>query len=487
MAQPATRHPAAPDETRLDAAAPLPATRLLPWLVAIALFMENLDATIVTTAVPTMSSSLGVTPLSLKAVLTSYSLCLAVFIPVSGWAADRFGTKRIFLAAIGVFALGSLFSALSWSIPTLVVSRVLQGIGGAMMVPVGRVAVVRSFPRSDMISVLNFIAIPALIGPLVGPLLGGIIVHWLSWRVIFLINLPVSALGLVLSRRFMPDYREPSPGFDASGFLFLGSGVGLVSYVLEVFGEHNLPLRALLVMAVAGLLFLAAYAWHAGRVPAPLLPLGLFRVRTFRVSVLGGILTRLGVGGMPFVLPLLYQIGLGYAAWEAGLLTVPQAGAAILMRGFNRPILRRLGHRRTLIVNTMFLGCTLSGFMLIGPGTSIAAIVALAFAQGFFSSLQFTSVNTLVYADLEDRDVSRAGSIASAAQQLSLSFGIAVASLVVGAFLVRGREREPAEVVRAIHHAVLILGVLTFASAALFAELRPADGQNVSSFSDAAH
>ncbi len=462
--------------------------RLIPWLVAIALFMENLDATIVTTAVPTMSAALAVPPLSLKAVLTSYALCLAVFIPVSGWMADRFGTRRIFLAAIALFAAGSLFCGLAWSIPLLVASRILQGAGGAMMVPVGRVALVRSFPRSDMITVLNYVAIPALVGPLVGPFLGGVIVHWLHWRVIFLVNLPVSALGFLLAWRSMPDFRGDSTApFDAAGFLFLGLGIGLVSYVLEVFGEYHLPPAVLLGMTAIGVASLAAYGWHARRVAAPLLSLALFRVRTFRVSVLGGIVTRLGFGGMPFVLPLLYQIGLSYAPWQAGLLTMPQAAASILMRGLNRPILRRLGHRGTLIANTVLLGMTIAGFFSIGPGAPLWAILGLGFAQGFFSSLQFTSINTLAYADLEDRDVSRAGSIASSAQQLSLSLGVAVASLVIAWFLGQGHGRDPELVVRAIHRAVLVLGGLTLASSALFAELRRDDGRNISRFDDAGH
>jgi EmrB/QacA subfamily drug resistance transporter len=459
-------------------------TGLLPWLVGIALFMENLDATIVTTAVPVMASSLGVPPLSLKAVLTSYTLCLAVFIPISGWMADRFGTRRVFLGAIVLFTTGSLFSGLAWGLHFLVVSRVLQGIGGAMMVPVGRIALVRSYPRSEMITILNYVAIPALIGPLIGPFLGGVIVHWIHWRVIFLINIPVSVLGFALSFRIMPDFRDPAvPPFDGWGFLFLGSGIGLVSYVLEVFGEHHLATATLLVLAAAGLLFLGGYGWHARRTAAPLLSMALLRIRTFRISVLGGILTRLGVGGMPFLLPLLYQIGLGYAPWQAGLLTMPQAAAAILMRGFNRPILRRLGHRRTLILNTVLLGCTIGGFITVGAGARLWQILALGFAQGFFSSLQLTSINTLGYADLEDREVSRGGSISSAAQQLSLSFGVALASLAVASFLGgQGEQRNPASFIPAVHRSLVVLGALTLVSSALFAGLKSGDGMNVSRF-----
>jgi MFS family permease len=215
----------------------------LLWLVAVALFMENLDATIVNTAVPVMSADLGVEPLSLKAVLTSYTLSLAVFIPISGWMADRFGTKRVFALAIALFAAGSLLCGLGMNVPMLVVSRILQGMGGAMMTPVGRITLVRSFPRSEMITAMNYVVIPALIGPLVGPFLGGVIVHWLHWRVIFLINLPFAAVGLWLARRHMPDFDDPDVApLDTSGFLLFGAGVALLSYVLEIFGEHTLPL-----------------------------------------------------------------------------------------------------------------------------------------------------------------------------------------------------------------------------------------------------
>jgi len=442
--------------------------------------MENLDATIVTTAVPVMSASLGVPPLSLKAVLTSYTLSLAGFIPVSGWMADRYGTRRVFLAAIVLFMSGSIFCGLSWTIPLLVASRVLQGLGGAMMVPVGRLTLVRSFPRSDMVTMLNYVAIPALIGPLIGPFLGGVIVHWLHWRVIFLMNIPFSVAGILLASRFMPDYREPDvPRFDLVGFLLLGTGVTLVSYVLEVFGEHQLSSQALLILLGIAAALLTAYGVHACRVRNPLLSLALFKVRTFRVAVAGGFVTRLGVGGMPFLLPLLYQIGLGYPAWQAGLLTMPQAAAAILMRGLNRPILRYLGHRKTLVLNTLLLGGSMAGFLRIAPGVSPVTLMVLGFILGFLSSLQFTGINTLVFADLDDREVSRAGSISSATQQLSLSFGVATASLAVSAFL------GHAPVVSAIHKAILVLAGLTLVSSAWFAALRRTDGANISRFSGA--
>ena len=455
--------------------------RFLPWLVAVALFMENLDATIVNTAVPVMASSLQVLPLVLKAVMTSYTLSLAVFIPISGWMADRFGTRKVFLYAVWLFALGSLLCGLAVNVHMLVASRILQGIGGAMMTPVARIALVRTFPRSDLLRTMNYVIIPALIGPLVGPFAGGLIVHWLHWRMIFFVNLPFALAGIWLVHRYMPDFRdEDTPPLDRTGFLLFGAGVALLSYVLEVFGEHSLPLTQIGGLTVAALLLLALYGWHARKVKFPVLALGLFQVRTFRLSVVGGFVTRLGIGGMPFLLPLLYQLGLGYAPWQAGLLTMPTAAAAMLMKLSSRPLLARFGHRNILISNTLFIGVVLLLFTQIGPGAPIWAILLLSFCQGFFMSLQFTSMNSLTYADIADRDASKASSIASTGQQMSLSFGVASASLVAGWFLRGLNQNNPAEMIPALHHAFLTMGLLTMVSSITFWGLHRNDGNNIS-------
>lgn len=455
--------------------------RYLPWLVAVALFMENLDATILNTAVPVMATELGVEPLALKSLLTSYTLSLAVFIPISGWMADRFGTRRVFLWAVALFTLGSLFCGLSVNVPMLVASRVLQGMGGAMMTPVGRVALVRTFPRSDLLRTMNYVIIPALIGPMIGPFTGGLIVHWLHWRVIFFINLPFALAGLWLVRRYMPNYvDEAVPRLDRLGFLLFGAGIALLSYVLEVFGEHTVSAGKLSLLTIAALALLAAYGWHANRTSKPVLALWLFRVRTFRLSVVGGFVTRLGISGMPFLLPLLYQIGLGYAPWQAGLLTMPSAAAAIIMKISSRHLLARFGHRTILISNTLMIGVIISLFTLIQPGSPIWLILSLSLVQGFFVSLQFTSMNSLVYADVEDRDASKASSIASTGQQLSFSFGVAFASLVAGWFLRGLDQTNPTEVVPALHLAFITMGLLTTVSSLTFWGLHHDDGNNVS-------
>jgi len=465
--------PAAPTREQVE--------RFLPWIVAVAMFMLQLDGTIVNTAVPTMASSLNVASLSLKSVITSYTIGLAVFIPLSGWLADRFGTRRVFSIAVFLFTLGSLCCGLSLNLPMLIASRILQGAGAAIMLPVGRIALLLTFPKSEMLRVMNFVIIPALLGPLLGPFMGGLIVHWMPWRMIFLLNLPFGLLGLYLAHRFMPEHRdaEISP-LDLRGFLLFGSGVALFSYVLEVFGQHDLPLPAIGTMLTAALVLLFAYGWHAQVRRDPLLPLSLFGIRTFRISVVGGFVTRLGISGMPFLLPLLYQIGLGYAPWQAGLLTMPQAAAAIGMKMLTQPILARLGHRVVLLLNTILIGLTILTFSFVGAGTPVWVILLLSLLQGCFSALQFTSMNTLAYADTTDAQTSNASTIASTAQQLSVSIGVACASLITGWFLGGIQKSDSSQLIPALHHAFLTLGILTIISAVTFTRLRPNDGNSVS-------
>lgn len=455
--------------------------RYMPWLVAVALFMENLDATIVNTAVPTMATSLNVAPLSLKGVLTSYTLSLAVFIPISGWMADRFGTKQVFKLAIALFIVGSLLCGIAPNVPFLVASRILQGMGGAMMTPVGRLAMVRTFPRSELLRAMNYVIIPALIGPLLGPFVGGLIVHWSHWRVIFFLNLPFGLAGLWLVRRYMPDFRdENAPPLDRVGFLLFGTGIALLSYVLEVFGEHSMSLDAIGFMLAGALVLLGVYGWHALQATAPVLDLRMYRIRTFSISVAGGFFTRLGIGGMPFLLPLLYQLGLGYPAWQAGLVMMPQALAAITMKICSRWILATLGHRRVLISNTVLLGLNIMLFTQIGPGAPLVAILALSFSQGFFASLQFTSMNTLTFADVADKDASKASSLSSTSMQMSLSFGVAMASLLAALFLGHVDQTDPAQTVPALHKAFLAMGAFTILSSLMFWRLTNTDGDNVS-------
>lgn len=454
--------------------------RLLPWLVAVAFFMEALDITILNTAVPTIAAAMRVAPLSLKAALTSYTLSLAIFIPVSGWVADRYGTRRVFACAIGIFTLGSLACGMASSLPMLVLSRLLQGVGGAMMMPVGRITIVRTFPKSEMIRAMSFVAIPGLLGPLLGPLCGGLIVSLANWRMIFLINLPIGLAGLYLVARYLPDYRSHQvPRLDWKGFFLFGSGIALLSYVLEVFGEHTLPLSWIVAMAVSAGVFLWLYWRHAAGEAHPLLRLSLFSIRTFRAAVAGGFVTRLGIGGMPFLLPLFYQVGLGYGPIQSGLLVMPQPLAAMTLKVVMPRILRRLGYRRVLITNTVAIGIVITLFATISERTPVAVIGAMGFVLGFFSSLQFTSMNTLVFADVAPTETSNASSLSSAMQQLSISFGIAMASLLAVLFL-QARHGEPQAVASAVRHAFLALGAVTVVSSFVFWQLRANDGEALS-------
>jgi len=461
--------------------------RYLPWVVAVALFMQQLDGTIVNTAVPTMADSLGVDALSLKSVLTSYTIAIAVFIPLSGWLADRFGTRRVFALAVLIFTLGSLACGLSRSVPMLVAARVLQGIGAAFMMPVGRIALLRTFPKSGILRAMNFVIIPALLGPLLGPLMGGVIVHKLPWHWIFLINIPIGILGLYLIKRYMPDHRsKEKERLDKTGFLLFGSGIALLSWVLEIFGEHRTNLWQASGLAVLSLLLLAAYTWHARRKRDPLLAIELFRLRTFRVAVAGGFVTRLGISGMPFLLPLLYQLGMGFSAWQAGLLVMPQALAAIGMKLMVQRILARFGHRQVLVFNTVIIGIMIGAFSRVGPGTPIWVILLFSLAQGTVSALQFTAMNSLAYADTSDEQASDASTIASTGQQLSISFGIAFASLVTAAFVGGINRSDTAVLIPALHHAYLLLGSVTIASSLTFVTLKRTDGGNVSGHIEAA-
>ena len=455
--------------------------KYLPWVVAIALFMEQLDSTIINTAVPAMANSLQVTPLSLKAVVTSYILSLAVGIPVSGWIADKFGTRKVFSLAVAIFTLSSVLCGLSLNLPMLVAARIMQGMGAAMMMPVGRLTIVRTFPKSELLAAMNFVIIPALIGPLLGPTVGGLIVHWLSWRVIFFVNIPVGLAAQYLIHRHMPDYYgDESRPLDVKGLGLFGTGAALLSWLLEIFGEHSISTTATLCLLALSLGLLGWYGWHSQHTATPLLRLELFAVRTFRVSVVGGFITRLGLGGLPFLLPLLYQLGLNLPAWQSGLLMMPAAAAAMFMKLIASGVLRRFGYRKVLILNTLMIGVTICTFSLITPDTPWYMIVLLSLTQGFFNSLQFTSMNSMAYADIKPTDTSMASTIASTLQQMSMSFGLACGSLVTAWYLSGLSQSDKIAVTSALHHAFLTLGVMTLFSSLTFWSLRPEDGESVS-------
>ncbi len=419
-----------------------PPRYLVPMIVACALFMENMDATVIATALPVISFSFGESPLRLNLAITAYLLSLGIFIPLSGWAADRFGARTVFSSAIVIFTLGSVACATVHSLPQLVLARIFQGMGGAMMVPVGRLVVLRSIPKAELVSAMAYLTVPALIGPVVGPPLGGFIATYGSWRWIFLINVPIGLLGLALSTRFIENVREPhADPLDVLGFAIVSVGLACTMFAFENIGRGVLPGGLVAGIVTGGLALLAVYARHARSVAAPILDLSLLGIPTFRASVLGGFLFRIGIGSLPFLTPLLLQLGFGLTPFASGMITFAGAAGALTMKLTAAPILRALGFRTVLIANTFLCTAFMASYGLFGPTTPHALIVATLLAGGFFRSLQFTSLNTLAYADVGEPAMSRATTLVSVAQQLSLTFGVGLGALLLHATLAfRGRE-----------------------------------------------
>ena len=357
-----------------------------------------------------------------------------------------------------------------------------------MMMPVGRMTLARTFGKADLVKAMSFVAIPSLIGPMIGPVAGGAIVHWLHWSVVFFVNIPVGIVGLYFVHRYLPDYREQTTHpLDMLGLILFGGGIALLSYALEVFGDNTLSLGEVIgLMAVAAVL-LAGYGIRASLTAFPLLDLGLFRIRTFRAAVSGGFFTRLGLGGIPFLFPLLYQIGLGFSPIQSGLLVLPQAIASIGLKTFMPAILARLGYRNVLVFNTIVVGLLIMSFATVGAETPVWRIVLQAFALGLFTSMQYTSMNTLVYADVSSSQTSGASTIAATGQQLSISFGVAGASLIAAMFVPAEMHSHAATMVYGVQQAFLILGVVTVVSSVVFMELKADDGGNISNHDEPHH
>ena len=410
----------------------VPRSRLIPLVVACALFMENLDSTVLATALPAIARSLGENPLHLNLAITSYLVSLAVFIPISGWIADRYGARRVFCTAILIFTGGSIACGFANSFWTFVLARVAQGLGGAMMVPVGRLVLLRSVSKAELVSAMAFVTIPALIGPIVGPPLGGFLTTYLSWRWIFWINVPIGVLGIALALWLIEDLREEEvPPLDWRGFALTALGLSAVMMGFETIGRDMLPAGIVAALLAGGAVALALYVRHALRAAHPVLDLSLLGIRTFRAAVLGGFLFRLGVGAIPFLLPLMLQVGFGMNPLQSGLLTFAAAVGAITMKMTAKPILRRFGFRDVLTVNAFISAAFIAATGLFEAATPAPLILAVLLLGGFFRSLEFTSINALAYADVPRERMSRATSFASMAQQLSLSVGVGTGALIL--------------------------------------------------------
>ena len=407
--------------------------RRLTLIIATALFIENMDSTAISTSLPKIAAELGTEPVALKLALTTYMLALAVFIPVSGWVADRFGARRIFVSAIAVFLVGSLCCAASDGLGTLVAGRFVQGIGGAMMVPVGRLVLLRSIEKAELVRALSWLTVPAMLGPMLGPVLGGAITTYAHWRFIFLINLPMGLLGMWLAWRFVPELRQAVKPLDWRGFGLSAGGLGLAMFGLSAIGRGLVPGAAIVLAVLAGAGLLAAYVRHARVHPAPLLQLDLLRHRTFRAGVLGGSLFRIGIGATPFLLPLMLQLGFGLDPLQSGLVTFTSTAGAMFMKVVAPRVLHTFGFRPVLVWNGLLASALLCGFGLFRADTPYWLMVCVLLASGCFRSLQFTSINAIAYADIDQSRMSQASSLAAMAQQVSLALGVTIGGYALSA------------------------------------------------------
>jgi EmrB/QacA subfamily drug resistance transporter len=454
------------------------AIRMIPFIVGCALFMQMLDATVVATALPVMAQALDTTVVRMNVVITGYLLAVAVFVPISGWAADRFGAKRVFMAAILLFTLSSIACAASQNLMHLIVARVVQGMAGAMMVPVGRIILLRKIPKTELLRAMAFLSLPALLGPLIGPALGGFLVTYASWHWIFLINIPVGIAGIAMVARYIrDDFPVTAPRLDWLGFLLSAVCLATLVTSFEALGHQSLPPLRLGLLIGIGLVCGVLYVWHARRTPFPIIDLSLLRIPTFAIATLGGNLCRFGVGATPFLLAILLQVGFGLSPFAAGLITFTSAVGAIAMKLVATPVIRHFGFRRVLIVNAVLAGIFVALCAFFSVDTPLWIMIAILVAGGFFRSLQFTAVNTLTYADLSGQEMSRASSFAAMAQQLGISLGVACAAVTMNLSMSWRGASELA--VSDILWGFIVVGLITAASSLSFMRLASDAGDHL--------
>ena len=453
--------------------------KILPLILATAIFMQMLDSTILNTSLPSIARDLNESPLNMQNAIISYVLTLALFMPVSGFLADKFGTKKVFIISLILFSLGSLLCSLSPNLTFLVIARVIQGIGGSLMTPVGKLALIKTFDKSELLKAMNFAIIPALIGPVLGPLIGGYMVDYLSWHWIFLINLPIGILGIVLSVKYMPNYFSKIIDFDFKGFLFFAAASLLLSISLEWMGNAK-NITPVLLVFLMGFIFIYLYYRHAKKEENPIFPLELFMVRTFRVGFLGNLATRLGISSIPLLIPLMIQIAYGQSAVVSGWIVAPMAITAMFGKSAVIKILNRFGYRKTLMFNTFLIGTLICLMAIPGINTSIYWFIPLILVLGFFNSIQFTSMNTISISDLRDSHTSSGNSLISVNQQIAIGFGIAFGLIILKLFegdtqLIKGNIHN------AFRYTFLVMGILTILSGFVFRRLHFRDGDNMKS------
>lgn len=451
--------------------------KYLPFILATAIFMQMLDSTVLNTSLPAIAKDLNESPLNMQNAIISYVLTLALFIPVSGFLADKFGTKKIFILSLILFSLGSLFCALSQSLTQLVISRIIQGLGGSLMTPVGKLTLIKTYPKNEFIKAMNYAIVPALIAPVLGPLVGGYLVVYTTWHWIFLMNIPIGILGIILSLKYWPDYKSKEIHFDLKGFLIFGAASLALSIALEMFGNTK-NITPVLTIFLGGFLLLYFYYKHAVKEKNPIFPLNLFQVRTFRVGLLGNLATRLGISSIPLLLPLMIQISYGESAVVSGWIVAPMALTAMIGKSFVIGILNKIGYRTTLMFNTFIIGLLICSLALPGAHSSIYWYIPIIATMGFFNSIHYTSMNTISVADLRDYNTSSGNSLLSVNQQLAFGFGIAFGLIVLKLF-----EADTKLIHNEIHNAFrytfLVVGSLTILSGLVFRRLHFRDGDNM--------
>lgn len=451
---------------------------LIPLIVGCAFFMEGLDSTMIAVAIPAMAKSLGETPLRLSLVITAYLLSLAVFIPVSGWIADRFGARRVFCAAVLIFAGGSALCGMADNLPMLIAMRVVQGFGGAMMTPVGRLVLLRSFPRTALVSAMNWMTIPSMIGPMVGPVIGGVMTDYASWRWIFFLNIPIGVLGGALALWFFKDFRAPAPArFDLVGFAIIGVALFMLELALENLGHPVLPMALGITFFPIAAVMLLSYWHHARHSPAPVLDLDLLHIKTFNIGTVTGGLCRVGLDATPFLLPLLFQVGFGYSATGAGLLTFSSTFGAMAVRTLSRLLLRVTGFRRALVGGAVLSGAMTAGFALLSAASPAWIIVLIILVSGCVRSIQYLALNTISYADVPPEMLSRATGFSGVAQQLARGFGVAIGAALLA--VVAGTGAVTTGHFRVVF---MLISLLPLLSAFGFMRLSPSDGAEVSGY-----
>lgn len=455
---------------------PAPPSRWLPLLLAIAIFMQMLDTTILNTALPKMATDLNESPLNMQSAVIAYALTLAVLIPLSGYLVDRFGTKKVFIGSMALFMLGSAMCAAAPNLPMLIVARIVQGMGGSMLVPVPRLTLLRVYDKSQLLNAINYAVMPALIGPVLGPLVGGYLVEYASWHWIFLLNLPIGAIGIFTAMKIMPDVKGDKANLDLAGFLLFGASACSLSLAVELVTHPGAKVFSLL-LALGSAAAMWLYWKHADHDEAPLYARNLFQVRTFRLGLAGNLISRLGISSVPFLLPLLFQVAFGFSASLSGWLIAPIALASLLTKPIVKPIIAHFGYRRVLVSNTRIVGILIMCLAIPTAQTPLWLWMILLLLVGTCNSLQFSAMNTLTIADLRPYQTGSGNSLMAVNQQLAISFGIALGALILN-FLSK-TSFGTAHLHSAFRYTFIYIGIITFISGWIFSGLHGHDGENL--------